>query len=209
MQFFKDNIPCYKEEENSDTNTENNLKSRENTSPDQIDDVERFVHTILDRDDQEDIECKLEHNKALAQNTEMHKIHDNLESLNKLDKEKLEEMKLNYDPKSEDVFKEVWDLSDTSEDDTVIKDLYKELSNLKIQKIQDSNNSESFTNTVIEKKKKEKSPEREKIPESDASRPPIPGGQEYNIVHSLGMESITKLDSATRTEDIAIPPQTL
>ena len=107
MQFFKDNIPCYKEEENSDTNTENNLKSRENTSPDQIDDVERFVHTILDRDDQEDIECKLEHNKALAQNTEMHKSHDNLESLNKLDKEKLEEMKLNYDPKSEDIFKEV------------------------------------------------------------------------------------------------------
>ena len=96
---------------------------REITSPDHINDVERFVHTILDSDDQEDIKCKLEHNTALAINTEMHKIHDNLENLSKLDKEKLEEMKLNYDPKSEDVFKEVWDLSDTSEDETIIKDL--------------------------------------------------------------------------------------
>ena len=124
MPFFKDNIPCYEEEENCDTNTENNLKLREITSPDQIDDVERFVHTILDSDDQEDIECKLEHNNALAQNTEVHKLHDNLENLNKLDKEKLEEMRQNYDPKSEDVFKEAWDLSDTSEDDTIVKEQY-------------------------------------------------------------------------------------
>ena len=59
MQFFKDNIPCYEEDDkNCYTNTEYNLKSRENTSQDQIDDVERFVHTILDSDDQEEIECK-------------------------------------------------------------------------------------------------------------------------------------------------------
>ena len=127
-----------------------------------------------------------------------------MESLNKLDKEKLEEMKLNYNPKSEDVFKEVWDLSDTSEDDTIVKDLYEELSNLKIQTIQDSDNSESSTNTVIETKKREKSPEKEKFqkfPESDASLSSIPGGQESSIVHSLGMESKTKLNSATGTEN--------
>ena len=123
MQFFKDNIPCYEEDnKNCDTNTEHNLKSKENTSQDQIDDMEKFVHTILDSDDQEDIECKLNYNDRLAQNTEVHKLHDNLENLNKLDKEKLEEMKQNYDPKWEDVFKEVRDLSDTSEDDTIVKD---------------------------------------------------------------------------------------
>ena len=142
----------------------------------------------------------------------MHILHDKMEVLNNIDQEKLEEMKQKYDPKSEDVFKEAWDLSDTSEDDTIVKELYEELSNLKIETIQDSDNSESSTNTVIKTEKRKKSPEKEKcqkFPESDASRPPIPGGQEYNIVHSLGMESITKLDSATRTEDIAIPPQTL
>ena len=66
-------------------------------------------------------------------------------------------------------------------------------------------------NTVIEGEKREKSPEKEKcqkFPESDPSRPPIPGGQESNIVHSLGMESTTKLDSATGTEDSKNPPQT-
>ena len=50
------------------------------------------MHTILDSDDQEDIECKRKYNVALAQNTEMHKLLNNLEDLNKLDKEKLEEM---------------------------------------------------------------------------------------------------------------------
>ena len=72
-----------------------------------------------------DIECKLNYNDALAQNTVVHKLHDNLEDLNKLDKEKLEEMKQKYDPKSEDIFKEASDLSDTSEDDKIVKELYK------------------------------------------------------------------------------------
>ena len=94
----------------------------------------------------------------------MHKIHDKLENLSNLDKEKLEEMKLQYDPKSEDVFKEVWDLSDTSEDETIVKTLYEELAKLDIQTVQDSDNSESSTNTVIEAEKREKSPEKEKCP---------------------------------------------
>ena len=125
MQFFKDNIPCYEEDDNNcDKNTEHNLKSKEGTpQEDQIDDIEKFVHTILDSDDQEDIECKRNYNDALAQNTEMHKLHDNLEDLNKLDKNKLEEMKQKYDPKSEDVFTTDWDLSNTSEDKTIVKEL--------------------------------------------------------------------------------------
>ena len=105
MEFLADKIPSYDEEEQSVTNTENNLKMREITSPDHIDDVERFVHTVLDSDDEEDKKCKLEQNTALALNTEMHIIHDKLEHLSDLDKEKLEEMKKQYDPKSEDVFK--------------------------------------------------------------------------------------------------------
>ena len=66
--------------------------------------------------------------------------------------------------------------------------------------IQDSDNSESSTNTVIETKNKEKSPENEKFPQTDATCPPIPGGQVYKIVHSLGMESKKKLVSSTVTE---------
>merc|ERR1712115_582563 len=97
-----------------------------------------------------------------------------------------------------------WDLSDTSEDEKIVK----ELSNLKIENIQDSDNSENSSNTVIEAEKKEKSPERQKFPEIDASCPPILGGQVYNIVHSLGMESASELVSSTETEASATPPQT-
>ena len=52
-----------------------------------------ICHTILDSDDQKDIECKKNYNDTLTQNNDMHKLHDNLEDLNKLDKDKLEEMK--------------------------------------------------------------------------------------------------------------------
>ena len=48
---------------------------------------------MLDSDDEEDKKCKLEQNTALALNTEMHMIHDKLEHLSNLDKEKLEERK--------------------------------------------------------------------------------------------------------------------
>ena len=142
----------------------------------------------------------------------MHIIHDKLEHLSDLDKEKIEEMEKQYDPKSEDVFKEVWDLSDTSEDESIVKNLFEDLAKLNIQSVQDSNNSESSAETVIEAKKRELSPEKEKcekFPESDASLSPIPGGQESSIVHSLGMVSKTKLDSATGTEDSKSFPQTL
>ena len=49
-----------------------------------------------------------------------------------------------------------WDLSDTSEDETIVKELYEEMSNMKIEKYQDSNNSESSSNTIIEAEKKRK-----------------------------------------------------
>ena len=119
-------------------------------------------------------------------------------------------MEKHYDPKSEDIFKEVWDLSDTSEDESIVKNLEEDLAKLNIETNQDSDNSESSAETVIKQKKRELSPEKEKcekLPESDASLSPIPRGEESSIVHSLGMESKTKLDSATGTEDSKTSPQ--
>ena len=54
IEFLAERIPSYEEEEKCVTKSENNLKMREVTSPDHIDDVERFVHTVLDSDDKED-----------------------------------------------------------------------------------------------------------------------------------------------------------
>ena len=99
-----------------------------------IEDIEWYMHTILDSDDQEDIECKKIYNDALEQNKEMHILHDKMEILNNLDQDKLEEMKQQYDPKSEKIFESTWDLSDSSEDDTIVKKLYEESSNLEIEK---------------------------------------------------------------------------
>ena len=124
--------------------------------------MEKYIHTVLDSDDEEAKKCKLEHNTALAINTQMHIIHDNLEHLSDLDKGKIEEMEKNYDPKSEDIFKEIWDLSDTSEDESIVKNLGKDLAKLNIDTNQESENSETSAETVIEHKKREISPEKEK-----------------------------------------------
>ena len=60
MKFIKENIPCCEDDcKNCETNTEHNLGLKESTfHMDHIDDIEKYVHTILDSDDQEDIECK-------------------------------------------------------------------------------------------------------------------------------------------------------
>ena len=142
----------------------------------------------------------------------MHIIHDNLEHLSEIDKGKIEDIEKNYDPKSEEIFKEIWDLSDTSEDESIVKTLGENLEKLNLETNQESDNSETSAETMIEKKTRELSPEKEKcekLPESDASLSPIPRGEESSIVHSLGMVSKTKLDSATGTEDSKSSPQDL
>merc|ERR1711954_70181 len=136
MDFLADKIPMCEEEEHSVTNTIK-LVERETKTPDPIQDMEKYIHTMLDTDDEEAKKCKLEHNTALTINTQVHIIHDNLEHLSDLDKGKIEEMEENYDPKSEDIFKEVWDLSDTSEDESIVKNLGKDLAKLKIETNQD------------------------------------------------------------------------
>ena len=71
----------------------------------------------------------------------------------KIDEEKLEEMKKNYDPTSEQIFNSTWDLSDSHEDDTMVKKLYKHLSNLNIQSDSEDEDNSSIK-TVIENIKK-------------------------------------------------------
>ena len=106
-EILKRQFPCCEDScKNCETNTEHNLKSKEGTiQEDHIDDIEKYVHTILDSDDQEDIECKKNFNEALIQNREVHILQDKMEDLNKLDQEKLEEMKQKYDPNSEKKFR--------------------------------------------------------------------------------------------------------
>merc|ERR1711867_36554 len=97
MDFLADKIPFYKEEEQSVTNTIK-LVEREIKSPDPIEDIEKYIHTVLDSDDEEAKKYKLEHNTALTINTQMHIIHDNLKHLSNLDNGKIEEMEKSYDP---------------------------------------------------------------------------------------------------------------
>ena len=151
MKFLRENIPCSEDDcKNCETNTVHNTISKEGTfQEDNIDDLEKFVHTILDSDDQEDIECKKIYNDALEQNKEMHILHNNMEAIDKLDKEKLEEMKHQYDPKSEKIFESTWEISDLREDDTIVKQLYEDLSNLNIKGIQDSDKSNSSSNNTV------------------------------------------------------------
>merc|ERR1711873_20302 len=128
------------------------LGEKEKETPDPIKDMEKYIHTIPGSDDEEAKKCKLEYNAALAINTKMHIIHDNLEHLSEIDKGKIEEMEKNYDPKSEEIFKETWDLSVTKEDDSIVKNLCEDLEKINLETNQESDNSESSIETVIERK---------------------------------------------------------
>merc|ERR1711873_205852 len=119
--------------------------------------------TILDSDDEEAKQCKQEHNTALAMNTKMHIIHDNHEHISEIDKGKIKEMEKNYDPKLEEIFKETWDLSVTCEDNSIVKNLCENLEKLNLETNQESDNSESSTETVIEYKTRKLSPEKRKM----------------------------------------------
>ena len=88
MKFLKDFIPCSEGDcKNCETNTVHNTILKEGTfQADNIDDLEKCVHTILYSDDQEDIECKKIYNDALEQNKEMHVLHNKMETVLKLDR---------------------------------------------------------------------------------------------------------------------------
>ena len=98
--------------------------------------------------------CKDQYNEALIRNKEVQILHEKMEESNipiktvmdtKIDAGKLEEMKRNYDPNSEEIFNKEWDLS---EDDTIVKNLYKDLSNLNIENISEEKDNSSIETTL-------------------------------------------------------------
>merc|ERR1712240_754549 len=152
---------------------------------DPIEDMGRFIHTILDSDDEEEKQCKKDYNNALAMYTKVQLIHD---------EEKKEE-----DLENRENFEDIWNLSKRNEEDSCVEDLCESLGKLNIDEEQESENSDSSTNTIIETKKVKLSEDKEKQ-ENDASSSPIPGGEEFSIVHSPGMESKNKLDTTKEEE---------
>ena len=50
----------------------------EMTSTDQITDMEKYLHKILDSDDPETMESKCDHNNALINNAQLHIIHEGI-----------------------------------------------------------------------------------------------------------------------------------
>merc|ERR1711873_191171 len=125
--------------------------------PDPIEDMERYIHTILDSDDENAKQCKKEYNTALAMNTKVHIIHDNIKHLSDSEDEKKEE-----DLKSEESFEKIWNLSSTNEEDSSVKNLCESLEKLNLDNNEESDNSDSSTDTVIETNKEKLSPEKEK-----------------------------------------------
>merc|ERR1711873_208295 len=152
---------------------------------DPIEDMGRFIHTILDSDDKEEKQCKKNYNDALAMYTKVQLIHD---------EENKEE-----DLENRENFEDVWNLSARNKEDSEVEELCESMEKLNIIEDQDEN-SDSSTNTIIETEKVKLS-EAEEDQENDASSSPIPGGEESSIVHSPGMVSKNKLDIAKETKE--------
>ena len=110
------------------------------------------------------------------------------------DEEKKEE-----DLEKRENFEDIWNLSKRNEEDSSVEDLCESMGKLNIDEEQESENSDSSTNTIIETKKVKLSEDKEKQ-ENDASSSPIPGGEEFSIVHSPGMESKNKLKPTKEKE---------
>merc|ERR1712115_680749 len=136
---------------------------------DPIEDMGKYVQTILTSDEEDEKECKKEHNVALAMYTKVQMLHD--------------------ENKEENIEK-IWDLSKEEEADKALDELCEKLEKIIIE---EEENSDSSTQTIIEKVKHS---EDEETVKNDAASTPIPGESEYSIVHSPGMESKNQLDTA-------------
>merc|ERR1712089_105354 len=135
--FLSERIPMC--DEQSVTNT--------TKKEDPMEDMEKYIETIMDSDDEDEKECKKDYNNALAMYTKVQLIHD--------------DKKENEDSKNEENFKDIWNLS-KEEADSSVKDLCESLGKLNIDEEQENDNSDSSTNTVIETKKAKLSQEEEK-----------------------------------------------
>merc|ERR1712120_18596 len=160
MDFLSKVIPS--DDEDSVTNT--------TKQDDPIEDMGKYVQTILTSDEEDEKECKKEHNIALAMYTKVQMLHD--------------------ENKQENIEK-VWDLSKEEETNSALEELCEKLEKIIIDETEE--NSDSSTNTVLEKVKHSEDEEKVK---TDAASTPIPGESEYSIVHSPGMESKNQLDTA-------------
>merc|ERR1712115_234311 len=160
MDFLSKVIPS--DDEDSVTNTAK--------QEDPIEDMGKYIQTILTSDEEDEKECKKEHNVALAMYTKVQMLHD--------------------ENKEENIEK-IWDLSKEEETNSALDELCEKLEKIIIDETEE--NSDSSTNTVIEKVKHS---EDEETVKTDAASTPIPGELEYSIVHSPGMESKNQLDTA-------------
>ena len=142
--------------------------------------MEKYLHKILETDNPETMELKCDHNDALINNTQLQIIHKGLKA--EVDKEKLKKLKKEYDPTSEYVFDSIWDIKDdldmdTSENnDNIVKTLYKELADLKIE---EEDSSIKTVTEGVEKKKED--------PFAAAKCSLILGGQVSISSHPSGM----------------------
>merc|ERR1712240_926561 len=127
--------------------TDPRIKEEENSDP--IEEMRKYVHTILDSDDEDATQCKKDYNTALAMYTKVQLIHD-------------EDEKKEEDLRHEESFQEIWNLSKRNEEDSSVKELCESLEKLNIDKDQESENSDSSTNTVIETKKEKFSKKKKK-----------------------------------------------
>merc|ERR1711873_210879 len=141
-------------------------KNQGEKEKDPIEDMGRFIHTILDSDDEEEKQCKKDYNNALAMYTKVQLIHD---------EENKEE-----DLENRENFENIWNISKRNEEDSGVEELCESMEKLIIVEDQESENSDSSTNTIIETGKVKLS-EIEENKENDASSSPIPGGEESSI----------------------------
>merc|ERR1712082_250296 len=108
-------------------------KTEEDSDP--IEDMGRYIHTILDSDNEDAKQCKKDYSTALAMSTKVHIIHDNIKHLSDNEDEKTDG-KENLKP--EESFEKIWDLSITKEEDSSIKNLCERLEKLNLDNIQES-----------------------------------------------------------------------
>ena len=91
-KFLQNIIPSHSEDECKDCErivTTPSLQTELSLSDNPLEEMEQYVHTVLDDDDPDIIECKDIYNQALIHNKEVQGLHDHLESNIKIDEEKL------------------------------------------------------------------------------------------------------------------------
>ena len=107
MKFLETNILWYDKDEWKDCDRivpASSLQTELSLGDNLTGDMEQLIHTILDNDDSDIIECKDNYNEALIHNKEVQTLHKKIEDEIQIDEEKLKEMKRNYNPTLVQIF---------------------------------------------------------------------------------------------------------